>query len=116
MEGEEILNDAIRMKPKDHRNQLDIASRINLAKLYTVEHNVKVSFIGDVVGLDLDRLFATYNRINVAGYSQAPHLETPRGISDTVVFSPYASQAGPSSMTRPYPESSDQGTGGQLHR
>lgn len=36
----------IQMTPKSPREKLDPASRINYAKYYTVEHNVKVKFIG----------------------------------------------------------------------
>ncbi|RDL32580.1 uncharacterized protein BP5553_09036 [Venustampulla echinocandica] len=36
----------IQMIPKTPREKLDPASRINYAKYYTVEHNVKVKFIG----------------------------------------------------------------------
>jgi hypothetical protein len=38
----------IRVKPKATTDRLDRLSRINFAKLYTVEHNVKVKEFGDV--------------------------------------------------------------------
>ena len=45
--GEQTLEfQAIRMTPRTPRDKLDDASRINYAKIYTVEHNVKVHFIG----------------------------------------------------------------------
>lgn len=34
------------MEPKTRRDQLDTLSRLNYAKIYTVEYNVKVQFIG----------------------------------------------------------------------
>lgn len=36
------------MQPRTHRDQLDPTSRLNYAKIYTVEYNVKVSFIGNI--------------------------------------------------------------------
>jgi hypothetical protein len=36
------------MIPKTQRDKLEPASRINYAKVYTVEHNVKVCFIGHI--------------------------------------------------------------------
>jgi hypothetical protein len=40
----------VKMTPDSPEHHLDRASRINYAKLYTVEHNVKVQFIGSVKG------------------------------------------------------------------
>lgn len=36
------------MEPKTYRDQLDPTSRLNYAKIYTVEYNVKVCFIGKI--------------------------------------------------------------------
>lgn len=38
----------IQVTPKSPRDKLDPMSRINYAKIYTVEHNVKVCFIGQI--------------------------------------------------------------------
>ena len=38
----------IRVEVQDPSNKLDPTSRLNYAKIYTVEHNVKVMFIGKV--------------------------------------------------------------------
>jgi hypothetical protein len=46
--GEYLTNKALRMVPDNPRERLDPASRMNYAKLYTVEHNVKVYFIGQI--------------------------------------------------------------------
>jgi hypothetical protein len=108
MEGEVIVNEPIRMTPEDYRNQLDEASRINLAKPYTVEHNIKVCFIGYVAGADLNCLLATYNRINATPYPQASGQGTPRSFNE-VAWSSHAPQAGPS--TSSYPGSSNHGAG-----
>jgi hypothetical protein len=48
---------AIKLGPVHHgRPRLYIASRINYAKVYTVEHNVKVFFIGQVDQRNMERL------------------------------------------------------------
>lgn len=49
IEGEDQLKlRPIRVIPKTPRDKLEKESRINYAKIYTVEHNVKVHFIGYV--------------------------------------------------------------------
>jgi hypothetical protein len=83
IKGEKIVNDPIRMTPDEHyRNQLDTASRINLAKPYTIEHNIKVCFIGNIEGSDLDRLLTTYHRIN--GTNSLNNVSHSFSIPDTV--------------------------------
>ena len=48
---------AKKLEPMHHgRSQIDIASRTNYAKVYTVEHYVKVFFIGQVDQRDMERL------------------------------------------------------------
>lgn len=46
--GENLTKDPIRVQPKTPRDKLEPVSRINYAKIYTVEHNVKVFFIGHI--------------------------------------------------------------------
>jgi hypothetical protein len=49
VEGEEtLLKSAIRIDPKTPRDKLDPLSRLNYAKIYTVEYNVKVCFVGNI--------------------------------------------------------------------
>lgn len=49
LSGEHTLSKPpIEMIPKNARHKLEPASRINYAKIYTVEHNVKVCFIGRI--------------------------------------------------------------------
>jgi hypothetical protein len=43
-----LLKKPIRVKLNSRREKLRPESRINFAKIYTVEHNVKVSFIGEI--------------------------------------------------------------------
>lgn len=51
------LERAIKLESMHHgRSKLDIASRINYAKVYTVGHNVKVFFIGQVDQRNMERL------------------------------------------------------------
>ena len=38
----------IRVEPRTSRDQLDPQSRLNYAKIYTIEYNVKVCFIGEI--------------------------------------------------------------------
>lgn len=43
-----LTRQSIKMSYKDPRHKLDKMSRLNYAKLYTIEHNVKVWFIGHI--------------------------------------------------------------------
>ncbi|KAH8722580.1 hypothetical protein GQ44DRAFT_711686 [Phaeosphaeriaceae sp. PMI808] len=59
--GEEIDKGPIEVKLEDPKITIDPMSRINLAKPYTVEHNIKIRNIGRVVGDSvglLDQYFA----------------------------------------------------------
>jgi hypothetical protein len=40
--------ESIRVVPKSRTDKMDELSRVNFAKIYTVEHNVKVYDFGDV--------------------------------------------------------------------
>lgn len=47
LDGEEdLVNAPIRVEPTSPRHHLELTSRLNYAKLYTVEHNIKACFIG----------------------------------------------------------------------
>lgn len=48
LKGESLALKPIKVKPKTPRDKLQPQSRINYAKIYTVEHNVKVFFIGEI--------------------------------------------------------------------
>lgn len=48
VEGEYGMMASIRVRPKSKQEKLQKESRINFAKIYTVEHNVKVCEFGDV--------------------------------------------------------------------
>jgi hypothetical protein len=45
---EKLIHKPIRVVPKSARDQLDPLSRLNYGKIYTVEYNVKVCFIGQI--------------------------------------------------------------------
>lgn len=64
----------IKMVPISSRHKLDNASRLNYAKQYTVEHNVKVWFIGEVSQDSEDQLVEDYNKTN-------PPMEIGKGRS-----------------------------------
>ncbi|KAH8591812.1 hypothetical protein B0O99DRAFT_631715 [Bisporella sp. PMI_857] len=61
MPGELLAKKALRMVPKTPRDKLDLASRVNYAKVYTVEHNVKVFFVGRIEKSHEQRLVTDYN-------------------------------------------------------
>ena len=54
----------INVAPDNPRHKLDDASRLNYAKTYTVEYNVKVWFIGKVSSDSEWQLSTDYNRIH----------------------------------------------------
>jgi hypothetical protein len=64
LKREEVINQSIRMIPDSPREKLDSASRMNYAKIYTVEHNVKVYFIGRIAPKYEQQVVVDYNRIH----------------------------------------------------
>jgi hypothetical protein len=58
---EKLKKKAIRMNPINLSHKLDYASRVNYAKVYTVEHNVKVFFIGAIAHSSQQQLVSDYN-------------------------------------------------------
>jgi hypothetical protein len=61
---ERITKQSIRMVPDNPRFKLDPASRMNYAKVYTVEHNTKVQFIGRISSKYTQQLADDYNRVH----------------------------------------------------
>lgn len=55
-QGEPFLKEAIEIKVENSDITIDPMSRINFAKPYTVEHNIKVRNIGRVFGESVRRL------------------------------------------------------------
>lgn len=62
--NEVITNTPIRMIPENTRENLHPASRMNYAKVYTVEHNVKVCFIGHISPKYEQQVILDYHRIH----------------------------------------------------
>lgn len=62
LKGESKLSKkAIRVAPLGRRDVLDPASRLNYAKIYTVEYNVKVCFIGEIHKTSVKYFVRDYN-------------------------------------------------------
>ncbi|KAL5322338.1 hypothetical protein ACEPPN_010311 [Leptodophora sp. 'Broadleaf-Isolate-01'] len=80
LENEVLDKLPIRMEPADASHKLHLASRVNYAKVYTVEHNVKVLFIGTLPRNSQAQLSFDYNLQHPpidqiepeAGYSMGP--------------------------------------------
>lgn len=61
IQGEEMLrNRPISVKTLTKQHSLDSKSRLNYAKSYLVEHNVKVQFIGEISGSSWVHFWNTY--------------------------------------------------------
>jgi hypothetical protein len=65
----------IKVDPVSPSHKLDPASRLNYAKLYTVEHNVKVFFVGWVAKKHEQRVVIDYNN----SHRPLPDRPFPRG-------------------------------------
>jgi len=62
LQGEMDLDkDPIEVEPKTPRDTLEVGSRINYAKIYTVEHNVKVHFVGRIAPDSQRRFISDYD-------------------------------------------------------
>jgi len=53
----------IQVIPRTARDKLERDSRVNYAKLYTVEHNVKVSFIGHLASQSEGSFMMDFSRV-----------------------------------------------------
>jgi len=78
---EKLLNKPIRMDPKTVRDQLDPRSRLNYAKIYTVEYNVKVCFIGSIHAKSVDNFCRAYN-LKHQPLPEGDNVEFESGIGD----------------------------------
>ncbi|KFY11671.1 hypothetical protein V491_07104 [Pseudogymnoascus sp. VKM F-3775] len=64
IEGEQPLpNEPVCVELRNQRDQLDITSRLNYAKMYTVEHNIKVCFIGSIHEASRKQFKKSFHRI-----------------------------------------------------
>lgn len=63
--GEKKMNkDPLKVQVVDESEKLDCLSRVNLAKTYVIEHNVKVKRVGMVPALDLKKMKGYYKNCN----------------------------------------------------
>jgi hypothetical protein len=58
--GERLSKEAIKVVPTTPRDKLDPMTRINYAKVYTIEHNIKVLGVGKVQDEDIKQLRASF--------------------------------------------------------
>jgi len=67
VEGErKLVKKPVRVICTSNKEKLDVASRVNYSKLYTVEHNLKVCFIGEIDKAHEHRIFtAVENTLEV---------------------------------------------------
>lgn len=63
LERESLSLRSIKVDPKTPRDKLEPESRINYAKIYTVEHNVKVLFIGKIAESSVARLMTDFDMV-----------------------------------------------------
>ncbi|KAI9640506.1 hypothetical protein NHQ30_011252 [Ciborinia camelliae] len=63
-DGSQMVFRPVKMEPDSPRDHLDPASRINYAKVYTVEYNVKVWFIGRIDRNSESTVKTSYNEAN----------------------------------------------------
>ena len=96
-----LTKEPITVEPVSKRHKLDQASRLNYAKLYTVEYNVKVWFIGKIHSKSEYQLTTDYNVV----HPPMPSRGTPPSSADTYAYTggaadvyqaPYSSYPGPS--------------------
>jgi hypothetical protein len=56
-----LSKDPIEVIPRTPRDTLEFDSRVNYAKVYTVEHNVKVHFVGQIAPNSRRRFISDYD-------------------------------------------------------
>jgi hypothetical protein len=118
MKGEEITKCAIRVVPDNRREKLDIKSRINYAKVYTVEHNVKVCWIGKVAREHEQQLIVDYNATHPAlpdrpvDSQVAQTSSYPAHSSTASAYSPYSSYSAAPGTSYGYPGQASTGSNG----
>jgi hypothetical protein len=61
-EERDLINKAIAVEKASADQQLDLMSRLNFNKIYTIEHNVKVMDVGKVIGKSLPVLIGYWRK------------------------------------------------------
>jgi hypothetical protein len=64
-----LLKKAVRVTGTNSGDRLDKASRVNYSKIYTIEHNLKVSFIGQI-HKDSEAIFFTAVKTALEGIDE----------------------------------------------
>ncbi|PQE23490.1 Ankyrin repeat-containing domain protein [Rutstroemia sp. NJR-2017a BVV2] len=72
----------IRVIPSEPQHKLDPASRLNYAKIYTVEHYVKVWFIGKLAPESELPVVTDYNDVNPPLLRPSPNIPVATGSND----------------------------------
>lgn len=63
-ESAKLNKQPLHMKPDSKRHKLHPASRLNYAKIYTVEYNIKVWFIGTLSSESLGQMYSDYDIVH----------------------------------------------------
>jgi hypothetical protein len=92
--GEERLMDLrpIKVKQYSPRDRLDPTSRLNYAKVYTIEYNVTVRFIGEVHGDSADVFIDSYNSIHPRLSESVPPVPVISNPENSTILTPEYSQ------------------------
>jgi len=77
-----MTKEPIAVVPVSPDKKLDSMSRINFAKIYTVEHNVKVKHIGEIDKAYVHRLMGHYSRGGSSRKKQQNNVSMTRQLSD----------------------------------
>jgi uncharacterized protein DUF6590 len=77
-----MTKEPIAVVPVSPDKKLDSMSRINFAKIYTVEHNVKVKHIGEIDKAYVHRLMGYYSRGGSSRTKQQNSVSMTRQLSD----------------------------------
>jgi hypothetical protein len=81
-ESENLTKRAIKVEVYNQKEKLDPKSRINYAKVYTIEYNVKVYFVGKVHPEYLHRVIGDYQNTVHPQPSQNPAYAPSYGSSE----------------------------------
>jgi hypothetical protein len=95
-----MTNKPIRVDIKDQSHKLDPLSRLNYAKIYTVEHNVKVLFIGRVAKNYEQEVIQAFNEANPP-LGPSPHAYRPDTPEQITSYSQQTEPSYPIAMPMP---------------
>jgi hypothetical protein len=71
-----LANESVQIKGKSPRDKLDADSCINYAKIYNIEHNVKVFFIGQLTPSSEKKVLLAVNEAWNRNTSSTPNTTT----------------------------------------